>query len=82
MWQYGKVVEMKAWLDVTVLLCPNCGRFYVDASWYVVEMEADIECGECGKEFNSKRNAVDRALLEFSLDENGEIQDVKIAKHL
>ncbi len=82
MWQYGKVVEMKAWLDVTVLRCPNCGRFYVDASWYVVEMEADIECGECGKEFNSKRNAVDRALLEFSLDENGEIQDVKIAKHL
>lgn len=80
--QYGKVVEMKAWLDVTVLRCPNCGRFYVDASWYVVEMEADIECGECGKEFNSKRNAVDRALLEFSLDENGEIQDVKIAKHL
>lgn len=80
--QYGKVVEMKAWLDVTVLRCPNCGRFYVDASWYVVEMEADIECGECGKEFNGKRNAVDRALLEFSLNENGEIQDVKIAKHL
>lgn len=33
---------MKAWLDVAVLRCPNCGHYYVDASWYVVEMESDI----------------------------------------
>jgi len=73
---------MKAWLDVSVLRCPNCGRHYVEASWYVVEMESDIECGECGKEFNSKRNAFDRALLEFQLDENGRIRSVEISKRL
>jgi hypothetical protein len=73
---------MKAWLDVSVLRCPKCRRLYVDASWYVIEMEADIECGECGEEFNSKRNAVERALLEFDLDEKGRIQNVTVAKHL
>jgi len=73
---------MKAWLDVAVLRCSNCGRFYVEASWYVVEMESDIECGECGNEFNSKKNMVSRALLEFQLDENGQIQSVHISKHL
>jgi transposase-like protein len=78
----GKWVEMKAWLDVSVLRCPNCGRYYVEASWYVVKMESDIECGKCGKEFNSKRNALDRALLEFHLNENGKIQNVAISKHL
>ncbi|MEM1589327.1 MAG: hypothetical protein QXZ68_00250 [Candidatus Bathyarchaeia archaeon] len=73
---------MRAWMDVTVLRCPSCGRFYMEASWYVVEMEADIQCGECGEEFNSKRNALDRVLLEFHLNEDGKIQDVTIAKHL
>lgn len=76
------VIEMNAWLDVTVMRCPNCGRYYVEASWYVMEMESDIECGECGKEFNSKRNALDRALLEFQVDENGKIRKVAIAKRL
>ncbi|MCS7124165.1 MAG: hypothetical protein NZ932_01945 [Candidatus Bathyarchaeota archaeon] len=73
---------MKTWLDVTVLQCPNCGRLYAEVSWYVVEMESDIQCGECGKEFNSKRNIVDRALLEFQIDENGKIQNVNLLKHL
>jgi hypothetical protein len=73
---------MKAWLDVSVLRCPKCRRFYIDASWYVAEMEADIECGECKEEFNSRRNIVDRALLEFDLDEKGKIENVTIAKHL
>lgn len=73
---------MKAWLDVSVLQCPKCGRNYVEASWYVIEMESDIECGECGEEFNSKRNTIDRALLEFQIGENGKIQDVKVAKQL
>lgn len=76
------MVKMKAWLDVSVLRCPKCGRYYVEASWYVVEIESDIECGECGVEFNSKRNALDRAILEFQVDENGRIQDVKVAKYL
>lgn len=77
-----QVVEMKAWLDAAVLRCPNCGRHYIEASWYVLEMESDIECGECGKEFNTKKNATDRALLEFQINEEGRIQKVDIAKHL
>ncbi|MGB9676724.1 MAG: hypothetical protein ACPL0C_06010 [Candidatus Bathyarchaeales archaeon] len=73
---------MKAYLDVSVLRCPNCGHFYVDASWYVVEMESDIECGCCGTEFNSKKNATDRVMLELQVDENGKIEKAKIAEHL
>jgi len=73
---------MKAWLDVALLRCPNCGHYYVDASWYVVEMESDIECGNCGTDFNSKKNARDRAMLEFQIDKNGKMQNVKIAEHL
>jgi hypothetical protein len=45
-------------------------------------MEADIECGECGKEFNSKKNALDRVLLEFDIGEDGKLQKVDITKHL
>jgi hypothetical protein len=74
--------EMKAWLDVALLRCPRCGHYYVDASWYVVEMESDIECGHCRTEFNSKKNAIDRAMLEFQIDENGKMQKVNIAEHL
>ncbi|MGC8895948.1 MAG: hypothetical protein ACP5LB_04165 [Candidatus Bathyarchaeia archaeon] len=73
---------MKTWLDVTVLRCPNCGQFYVDASWYVMEMESDIQCGKCGTEFNSKKNAKDRVMLEFQIDENGKMQEAKILEHL
>jgi hypothetical protein len=54
----------------------------VDASWYVVEMESDIECGHCGIEFNSKKNATDRAMLGFQVDKNGKMQKVNIAEHL
>ena len=76
------IFEMKAWLDVALLRCPKCGHYYVDASWYVVEMESDIECGHCGIEFNSKKNAIDRTMLEFQIDGNGKMQKVKISKHL
>jgi len=73
---------MKAWLDMALLRCPNCGHYYVDASWYVMEMESEIECGQCGTEFNSKKNAQDRVMLEFRVDENGKMQMVKISDHL
>lgn len=73
---------MKAWFDVAILRCPSCGHHYADASWYVVEMESDIECGHCGKEFNSKKNVTDRAMLEFQIDENGKAQKAKITGHL
>ena len=73
---------MKAWLDVALLRCPDCGHYYIDVSWYVVEMESDVECGKCGTEFNSKKNAVDRAMLEFQIDEKDKMQNAKIIKHL
>ncbi len=73
---------MKAWLDVAVLRCPNCGHYYVDASWYVVEMESDMECGHCGAEFNSRKSTTDRTMLEFQVDENGKMQQAKMTGHL
>jgi hypothetical protein len=74
--------EMKTWSDIAVLCCPKCGRYYVDASWYVLEIGSDIECGHCEEEFNSKKNATDRAILEFQIDEKGKVHSVKITKHL
>jgi len=74
--------KMKAWFDVTVLRCPNCGHYYIDASWYVIEMESDIQCGHCETEFNSKENAMDRVLLEFAIDESGKAQSTKVAERL
>jgi transcription elongation factor Elf1 len=52
-----EIIEMKAWLDVAVPRCPNCRHYYVDASWYIMEMKSKIECGNCGTMFNSKKNA-------------------------
>lgn len=46
----------EAWFDATVFRCPSCGRFYVDASWYAITLESDIECGVCHANFNPKRN--------------------------
>lgn len=72
----------EAWLDATVFRCPSCGRFYVDASWDAVALESDIECGVCHSNFNPKKELTDRALLKFSLDKNGFIQEVTVNKHL
>ncbi|MEM2971000.1 MAG: hypothetical protein QW270_01060 [Candidatus Bathyarchaeia archaeon] len=72
---------MKVWLDVALLQCPNCGRYYVDVSWYVIELELDIQCGQCGKEFNSKKNVKDRVMLEFQTEDNS-LCEAKILEHL
>jgi len=72
----------KAWLDVSVFRCPNCGRLYPDASWYVIEMESDIECGTCHITFNAKKQLTDRAMLEFETDEKGKLLATKIAEHV
>jgi len=74
--------EMKTWLDVAVVRCPNCGNYHVDASWYVVELESDIQCGRCQTEFNGKKCASDRVLMKFEIGENGKMQNVRIAEHL
>ncbi len=75
-------MERKAWFDVAVFRCANCGRFYVDASWYAVALESDIECGVCHTNFNAKKELTDRALLEFMINEKGKIREVMIDKHL
>ncbi len=72
----------KAWLDITVIRCPVCGRYYVDASWYVTELGADIECGKCGTEFPSRKYATDRIMLEFEIDKEGKAQKAEITERL
>jgi NMD protein affecting ribosome stability and mRNA decay len=72
----------KAYLDVTVGICPHCGAPYADASWYALELGSDVECGVCGRSWNPKRSAVDRVLLEFELDDEGNVAAVRTAKCL
>ncbi len=71
----------KVYLDVSILKCPRCGKLYADCSWYVVDLESDIACSICGKSFNSKRNIIDRVLIEFKI-RDGRAEDVKIIKYL
>ena len=72
----------KVWLDVSVFRCPGCGRFYADASWYAVELGADIECGDCHRVFNTKRRLVDRVMLRFNIDEKGKMLGAEITEHI
>jgi len=44
-------------------------------------MESDIECGECGYTFNTRKNAVDRILLEFELNSSGKVKNVRVNMH-
>ena len=74
--------ERKAWLDIAVIQCPKCGRYYADASWYVVEMGADIECGNCRENFNTKRQLKDRVMLELKIDNNGKVVDTEVSEHV
>ena len=73
---------MSTWLDVAVVCCPNCGNYHVEASWYIIELESDIQCGRCQTEFNGKENATDRVLLEFDIGENGKMKSVHISERL
>jgi len=75
-------MSAKAWLDLSVIKCPNCGRYYADASWYVVEIGADIECGTCHATFNTKKSAIDRILLSLKINDEGKAQEAEIARHL
>lgn len=69
--------QKKAFLDVSVSICPYCGSPYADASWYATELAADVECGTCGKIWNPNQSKVDRILLEFTLDEDKKVIAVK-----
>ena len=72
----------KAFLDVTVSLCPYCGAPYADASWYVTEMGSDVECGTCGQTWNPKTYKRDRILVAFELDESGTVIGVTKERQL
>jgi hypothetical protein len=72
----------EAWLDAAVFQCPSCGRFYIDASWYAITLESDIECRICHTNFNPKKELTDRALLKFALDKKGAIKEITVTKHL
>jgi hypothetical protein len=72
----------RAWLDVSVCRCPTCGRCYVDASWYAVELASDIECGSCHEVFNTKKQITDRVMLEFKIDEKGKMLEAKVTNHI
>jgi len=72
----------KAWLDVSIFRCPSCGRHFADASWYVVELESDIECGGCHKTFNAKKQLTDRLMLEFQMDEKGRVREAVTAERI
>lgn len=75
-------MDERAWLDVSIIRCPWCGRYFADASWYVVELESDIECSGCHKTFNTKRQLTDRVMLEFKIDKKGKTLEAKLTKHV
>ena len=74
--------EEKAWLDIAVFQCPRCQRYYADASWYVAELESDIECGTCHELFNTNKQLTDRVILEFGLDGEGKVLNVQVNKRI
>jgi len=78
----GVMSERKAWFDIALIQCPQCENYYADASWYVVEIGADIECGTCHENFNTKKHVKDRIMLELSIDEEGKVKRAGIARHV
>lgn len=73
--------DLKTWLDIAIIKCPNCGHYYADASWYVVEIGSDTECGTCHTTFNTKKHAVDRIMLELSLNNKEKVDHTQVKKH-
>ncbi len=69
--------QKTAYLDVTISVCPQCGAPYADASWYVIELASDVQCGVCGRTWHPQRYKTDRILAEFVLDEGGKAVEVK-----
>jgi len=73
---------MRTWLDIAVVRCPNCGNIHADAAWYLIELESDIQCGRCQTEFNAKDHTTDRALIEFTVDDEGKITRVRVGERV
>ena len=74
--------QKTAFLDVTISVCPYCGTPYADASWYVIELASDVQCGVCGRTWNPGGHKTDRILVEFLLTKEGTVADVKKLKRL
>jgi len=58
-----------------VIECPYCGALMADSGWYV-EVESDIICGKCERDFNVAGNVKDRIVVRIIL-ENGEISRIE-----
>jgi len=71
----------KVYLDVSIIRCPYCKKLYADSSWYIIDMESDITCNICGREFNTKKNIVARLLIRFNMIDDT-IKSVDIEKEL
>lgn len=71
----------KSSIDLCVCKCPNCHNFFVEPSWFVLDLEQDFECGVCRKTFNTKKNIVDRFILKIDLDNKGKILKMKKQKY-
>jgi hypothetical protein len=74
--------QKTAFLDVTISVCPYCGTPYADASWYVIELASDVQCGVCGRTWNPGGHKTDRILVVFLLTKEGTVADVKKLKRL
>jgi hypothetical protein len=74
--------QKTAFLDVTISVCPYCGTPYADASWYVIELASDVQCGVCGRTWHPRGHKTDRILVEFLLTKEGTVADVKKLKRL
>jgi len=62
-------MEKETYLDITLIRCPKCRKIYSDASWYVLDMEGDIECSICGETFNTRKNIIKRILLRIDISD-------------
>lgn len=71
---------METFLDIAIVKCPHCNNYFAESSWYAVELESDLDCGKCGKQFNTKKNLTDRIRAKFELDENGKVKNLSFEK--
>ena len=83
-YDFGEVNPMskEAWFDMAITQCPNCGRPYADASWDIVEMSSDIECGRCHETFSTRVYLTDRIMLNIKLNGKGKAEVVEMAGHI
>jgi hypothetical protein len=67
---------MKTFLNVSISICHHCGTPYADASWYT-GLSCEVECGKCGRSWIPAKSIMDTLLIEFRLDQEGKIKDIK-----